>query len=47
MQVFQKHTKLKKQLFLSMVTIFKLKETMYSEEIVRKQVTLEDLFKEM
>lgn len=47
MQVFQKHTKLKKQLFLSMVTIFGLKETMYSEEIVTNQVTLKDLFKEM
>lgn len=47
MEVFRKHTKLKKQILLSMVTIFGLKETMYSEEIVTNQVTLENLFKEM
>lgn len=45
MDVFRKHTKTKKQLFLSFVTIFGLKPTMYSEEIVTNQVTLEALFR--
>ncbi|MGL5263000.1 MAG: AAA family ATPase [Candidatus Rhabdochlamydia sp.] len=47
MKIFQKHTRTKKQLFLSMITTFGLKPTMYSEEIVTNQVTLEELFKEM
>jgi len=47
MEIFRKHTRTKKQLFLSMITTLGLKPTMYSEEIVANQVTLEDLFKEI
>ena len=46
MEVFQKQTGAKKQLFLSFVTVSGLKPTMYSEEIVASQVTLEALFKD-
>lgn len=46
MDIFQKHTRTKKQLFLSMITTLGLKPTMYSEGIVMSQATLEDLFKE-
>jgi AAA+ ATPase superfamily predicted ATPase len=46
MEIFRKQSRTKKQLFLSMVTTFGLKPTMYSEEIVTNQVTLEELFKE-
>jgi len=42
--VFCKHTKTKKQIFLAMITTFGLKTTMYSEELVSSQVTLEELF---
>jgi uncharacterized protein len=47
MEVFRKHTRTKKQIFLSMITTMGLKPTMYSEEIVTNQVILEDLFKEV
>jgi uncharacterized protein len=47
MEIFRKRTKTNKQLFLSMITTMGLKPTMYSEEIVTNQVTLEDLFKEI
>lgn len=47
MKIFRKHTRTKKQLFFSMITTLGLKPTMYSEEIVTNQVTLEDLFKEI
>jgi uncharacterized protein len=46
MKVFKKQTRTKKQLFLSMITTHGLKQTIYSEELVNGQVTLEDLFKE-
>jgi hypothetical protein len=46
-EVFQKHVKTHKQLFLSMVTTHGLKATMYSEEIVSGEVSLEALFKEV
>ncbi len=46
-EIFRKHVKTKKQLFLSMITTFGLKPTMYSEEIIANQATLEDLFKEI
>jgi AAA+ ATPase superfamily predicted ATPase len=46
-EVFKKQTKSKKQIFLSMITTYGLKETMYSEEIVESEVVLEDLFKEV
>lgn len=45
-EIFRKQTRTKKQLFLSMITTMGLKPTMYSEEIIANQVTLEDLFKE-
>lgn len=47
MEIFRKQTRTKKQLFLSMVTTMGLKPTMYSEEIVASEATLEDLFKEI
>lgn len=47
MEIFQKQAKVKKQLFLSMITTYGLKPTMYSEEIISNQVTLEDLFKKV
>lgn len=46
MEIFRKQTRTKKQLFLSMITIFGLKPTMYSEEIVTNQVIIDELFKE-
>jgi len=46
-EVFKKQTKSKKQIFLSMITTYGLKETMYSEEMVESEVVLEDLFKEV
>lgn len=47
MEVFKKQTRTKKQLFLTMITTNGLKQTIYSEELVAGQVTLEDLFKEV
>lgn len=47
MEIFRKQTRTKKQMFLSMITTFGLKPTMYSEEIVTSEVTLEGLFKEI
>ena len=44
--VFRKQTRTKKQLFLTMVTAHGLKQTIYSEELITDQATLEDLFKE-
>lgn len=44
--VFRKQTRTKKQLFLSLITTHGLKPTMYSEEMVAGQATLDDLFKE-
>ena len=46
-EIFRKQTKTEKQLFLSMVTTCGLKPTMYSEELVTSEVTLEALFKKM
>jgi uncharacterized protein len=47
MEVFRKQTRTKKQLYFCMITKMGLKPTMYSEEIIANQATLEDLFKEM
>jgi AAA+ ATPase superfamily predicted ATPase len=47
MEVFREQTKTKKQLFFCMITTMGLKETMYSEEIIANQATLEDLFKKI
>lgn len=46
LNLFRKYTKTQKQLFLSMITTFGLKPTMYSEEIVTNEVSLDALFKE-
>lgn len=43
-EVFKKQTRTKKQLFFCMITTMGLKETIYSEEIISNQATLEDLF---
>lgn len=44
MEIFKKQTRTKKQLFFSMITTMGLKKTMYSEEIISTEATLEDLF---
>jgi len=45
--IFKKQTRTKKQIFIAMITTRGLKQTMYSEELISDQVTLEDLFKEV
>ena len=45
-EVFRTHTRTKKQIFISMITTFGLKPTMYSEEIIASDTTLDDLFRE-
>ena len=45
--VFRAKTRTKKQLFLSMITATGLSPTMYSEEIVASQASLDDLFKDV
>lgn len=42
--VYKKHSKTKKQLFLVMITTNGLKSTIYSEKIIDGAITLEDLF---
>ncbi|MBP6986302.1 MAG: AAA family ATPase [Alphaproteobacteria bacterium] len=44
--VYKKHTQTNKEIFIAMITSGGLKPTMYSEEMVSGQVTLDDLFKE-
>lgn len=44
LNVFKRQTRTKKQLFLSMVTTEGLKPTIYSDEFITGEVTLEDLF---
>ncbi len=46
-EVFKRQSRTKKQLLLAMITTMGLKPTMYSEEIVTNEVTLEDLFKDI
>lgn len=45
-EVYQKHTHTKKQIFMTMVTSGGLKPTLYSEELITQHVDLEALFKE-
>jgi uncharacterized protein len=45
-EIYRKYTRTKKQIFIAMITSANLKTTMYSEELITQQVTLEDLFKE-
>lgn len=47
LEVFRTQTRTKKQLFLAMITTFGLRTTIYSEELITNQVTIEDLFKEV
>lgn len=47
MEIFRKQTRTKKQLFLTMITTHGVKPTVYSEELIAGQVTLEDLFREI
>ena len=42
--VFREITRTKKQLFLAMISANGIKKTIYSEELINKVVTLEDLF---
>jgi hypothetical protein len=43
-EIYKKITKIEKQIFISMITSAKLKENMYSEEIVTSHMQLEDFF---
>ena len=43
-EVYKKHTKTKKQIFIAMISANDLKPTMYSEELVLQTVTSDDLF---
>jgi len=43
-EVYQKITKTKKQIFISMITSCHLQKNMYSEEIITSEATLDDLF---
>lgn len=43
-EIFKKQTRTKKQIFFSMITAMGLKKTLYSEELVSNEATLEDLF---
>lgn len=45
--IFKKQTRMKKQIFIAMITTRGLKQTIYSEELVSDQVILEDLFKKV
>jgi AAA+ ATPase superfamily predicted ATPase len=45
--IFKKQTRTKKQIFIAMITTRGLKQTIYSEELIVDQATLEDLFKEV
>lgn len=45
MEVFQKQTKTKKQLFMTIITAMGLKNNYYAEDICSGVVTLDDLFK--
>ena len=45
--VYRKQTKVDKQIFLSMITVSGLKETMYSEEMISTIVILSDLFQKV
>lgn len=45
MEVFQKQTRTKKQLFISMITAMGLKNNYYAEELLSGFVTLDDIFK--
>jgi hypothetical protein len=45
MELFKQQTKTKKQLFFSIITTMGLKPTMYSEELISSEATLDDLFK--
>ncbi len=43
-QVYKKITKTQKQIFISMITLYPLKKTMYSEELIISEATLNDLY---
>ncbi len=45
-EVFRKHSRTRKDIFITMITAGGLKPTMYAEELVTHQVKLDDLFKE-
>ena len=45
-EIYQKHTRTKKQIFIAMITSGGLKPTLYSEDLITQHVGLEDLFKE-
>jgi AAA+ ATPase superfamily predicted ATPase len=42
--IYQRVTKTKKQIFLSMITTFGVKEGLYKEELIHSEMTLEDFF---
>lgn len=43
-EIYRKITKTDKQIFISMITSCKLKKNMYSEELIKSEVKLDDLF---
>ena len=44
-EVYKKHTSTHKQIFIAMISVNGLKQTMYSEELISNIITLDDLFK--
>lgn len=44
LDIFEKHQKTSKQIFLALITTAPLKASLWSEELVHNQVTLEDFF---
>lgn len=46
-EIFKKQTRTKKQIFIVMITTHGLKKSIYSEELISNEITLEDLFKEV
>jgi hypothetical protein len=45
LKTFQEKTRIQKQLLIAIISANGMKETMYSEELISKVATLEDLFK--
>lgn len=45
-EVFEKHTNTRKEIFLALITTMGLKKSIWSEELINNVVTLDDLFSE-
>lgn len=44
-EIFEKHFKTKKQIFLTLITTFGTKETIWSQELVGSELTMDVFFK--